>query len=70
MTAVMDYGDCRTQDSRLFIHHGSPTQQAETKEIYFSQWADHSILIPTRFNSEGGLSAADARDMNMQPNSS
>jgi predicted dehydrogenase len=66
MTAVMDYGDA---DSGFQVVYTSrfTNSAGGTKEIYFSNGGSLN-LDTNKINSEGGLSAADARDMNMQPN--
>jgi predicted dehydrogenase len=66
MTAVMDYGN----DSSGFqvVYTSRFTNSAGgTKEIYYSNGGSLN-LDTNKISSEGGLTAGDARDMNMQPN--
>jgi predicted dehydrogenase len=66
MTAVMDYGDAISGFQVVYTSRFT-NSAGGTKEIYFSNGGSLN-LDTNKINSEGGLSAADARDMNMQPN--
>ena len=66
MTAVMDYGD--TDSAFQVVYTSRFTNSAGgTKEIYFSNGGSLN-LETNKINSEGGLTAGDAKDMNMKPN--
>jgi len=66
MTAVMDYG---TGDNNFQVVYTSrfTNSAGGVKEIYFSNGGSLN-LDTNKINSEGGLRANDAKDMNMQPN--
>jgi len=66
MTAVMDYGDANSGFQVVYTSRFT-NSAGGTKEIYFSNGGSLN-LDTNKINSEGGLSAEDARDMNMQPN--
>jgi predicted dehydrogenase len=66
MTAVMDYGDANSGFQVVYTSRFT-NSAGGTKEIYFSNGGSLN-LDTNKINSEGGLSASDASDMNMQPN--
>jgi len=66
MTAVMDYGDANTGFQVVYTSRFT-NSAGGTKEIYFSNGGSLN-LDTNKINSEGGLNARDAKDMNMQPN--
>ena len=66
MTAVMDYGDANYGFQVVYTSRFT-NSAGGTKEIYFSNGGSLN-LDTNKINSEGGLSASDAKDMNMQPN--
>ena len=66
MTAVMDYGDANYGFQVVYTSRFT-NSAGGTKEIYFSNGGSLN-LDTNKINSEGGLTASDAKDMNMQPN--
>ena len=54
-------------DSRLFTPHVLQTQPEEPKRFIISNGGSLN-LDTNKISSEGGLTAADAKEMNMQPN--
>ncbi len=66
MTAVMDYGDDNSGFQVVYTSRFT-NSAGGTKEIYFSNGGSLN-LDTNKINSSGGLSASDAKDMNMQPN--
>jgi predicted dehydrogenase len=66
MTAVMDYGGANSGFQVVYTSRFT-NSAGGTKEIYFSNGGSLN-LDTNKINSEGGLSASDASDMNMQPN--
>jgi hypothetical protein len=67
MTAVMDYGDANSGIPGCLYITFFTNSAGGTKEIYFSNGGSLN-LDTNKINSEGGLTASDAKDMNMQPN--
>jgi hypothetical protein len=66
MTAVMDYGDAYSGFQVVYTSRFT-NSAGGVKEIYFSNGGSLN-LDTNKINSEGGLSARDAGDMNMQAN--
>ncbi len=66
MTAVMDYGDANSGFQVVYTSRFT-NSAGGTKEIYFSNGGSLN-LDTNKIGSEGGLSARDAKDMNMQAN--
>jgi predicted dehydrogenase len=66
MTAVMDYGDANSGFQVVYSSRFT-NSAGGTKEIYYSNGGSLN-LDTNKITSEGGLSARDAKDMNMQPN--
>jgi predicted dehydrogenase len=66
MTAVMDYGDANSSFQVVYTSRFT-NSAGGTKEIYFSNGGSLN-LDTNKITSEGGLSARDAKDMNMQAN--
>ena len=68
MTAVMDYGPEGSSDGFQVLYTSRFTNSAGgTKELYFSNGGTLN-LDTNEITSAGGLSARDARDMNMEAN--
>jgi len=66
MTAVMDYGDANSGFQVVYTSRFT-NSAGGTKEIYFSNGGSLN-LDTNKINSEGGLRANDAKEMNMQAN--
>lgn len=66
MTAVMDYGD-ENQGFQVVYTSRFTNSAGGTKEIYYSNGGSLN-LDTNKINSEGGLRAEDAREMNLQAN--
>jgi predicted dehydrogenase len=66
MTAVMDYGDASSGFQVVYTSRFT-NSAGGTKEIYYSNGGSLN-LDTNKISSEGGLTAGDAREMNMQPN--
>ena len=66
MTAVMDYGDDNSGFQVVYTSRFT-NSAGGTKEIYFSNGGSLN-LDKNKINSEGGLTAGDAGEMNMKPN--
>jgi predicted dehydrogenase len=66
MTAVMDYGDANGGFQVVYTSRFT-NSAGGTKEIYFSNGGSLN-LDTNKINSDGGLNAGDAKEMNMQPN--
>jgi len=66
MTAVMDYGDANSGFQVVYTSRFT-NSAGGTKEIYFSNGGSLN-LDTNKINSEGGLTANEAKEMNMQAN--